>query len=320
MSRESNEMTKWLEGKCAVITGGGRGIGREICLGMARQGAKVLVNDIGGGADTVSLDRGPADRVVEEIRELGEASMASYDTVTDFKAAKKIIETCVRNFGRIDILVNCAGGAGIAGTGKPKKLVPFWESSEEAWDGSIALNLKGTFNTCRHALRHMVKQNWGRIINFTSPAWLGMMPDGYTAGKGGVVSLTLGMAQQMDFDGYKITCNAISPIAATRINPGRKAAEFYKKLYKAGLITRGICDDSSDPPHPEHIPPIILYLCTEYAANINGHVFGASGGRIALYSNPTEIKGIYKEGVWTVDELIKRVPSSLTQGLVKTRG
>jgi NAD(P)-dependent dehydrogenase (short-subunit alcohol dehydrogenase family) len=320
MSKESNEMTKWLEGKCAVITGGGRGIGREICLGMARQGAKVLVNDIGGGADTVSLDRGPADRVVEEIRELGEASMASYDTVTDFKAAKKIIETCVRSFGRIDILVNCAGGAGIAGTGKPKKLVPFWESSEEAWDGSIALNLKGTFNTCRHALRHMVKQNWGRIINFTSPAWLGMMPDGYTAGKGGVVSLTLGMAQQMDFDGYKITCNAISPIAATRINPGRKAAEFYKKLYKAGLITRGICDDSSDPPHPEHIPPIILYLCTEYAANINGHVFGASGGRIALYSNPTEIKGIYKEGVWTVDELIKRVPSSLTQGLVKTRG
>ena len=128
------------------------------------------------------------------------------------------------------------------------------------------------------------------------------------------------MAQQMDFEGYHITCNAISPIAATRINPGRKVAEYWERLYEAGLITREICEDSSDPPHPEHIPPIILYLCTEHAANINGHVFGASGGRIALYSNPTEIKGLYKEGVWTVDELIKRVPSTLAQGLVKARG
>ncbi|HTY62545.1 MAG TPA: SDR family NAD(P)-dependent oxidoreductase [Acidobacteriota bacterium] len=313
-------MTKWLEGKCAVVTGGARGIGREICLGMARQGAKVVVNDIGGGADTITLDRGPADQVVEELRVLGGTAVASYDTVTDFNAAQRIIETCVGSFGKIDILVNCAGGAGVAGTGKPEKLVPFWESSEEAWDGSIALNLKGTFNTCRHALSYMVKQNWGRIINFTSPAWLGMMPDGYTAGKGGVVSLTLGMAQQMDFEGYHITCNAISPIAATRINPGRKVAEYWERLYEAGLITREICEDSSDPPHPEHIPPIILYLCTEHAANINGHVFGASGGRIALYSNPTEIKGLYKEGVWTVDELIKRVPSTLAQGLVKARG
>ena len=313
-------MTKWLEGKCAVVTGGARGIGREICLGMARQGANVVVNDIGGGADTISLDREPADRVVEEIGEIGGKAVASYDTVTDFNAAQKIIETCVQSFGRIDILVNSAGGSGVAGTGKPEKLVPFWESTEEDWDGSLGLNLKGTFNTCRHAMGYMVKQNWGRIINFTSPAWLGMMPDGYTAGKGGVVSLTLGIAQQMDFDGYKITCNAISPIAATRINPGRKAAEYFRKLYQAGLITRGICDDSSDPPHPEHIPPIILYLCTEHAAGINGHVFGASGGRIALYSNPTEIKSIYKEGVWTVDELIKMVPSSLAQGLVKARG
>jgi NAD(P)-dependent dehydrogenase (short-subunit alcohol dehydrogenase family) len=313
-------MNRLLEGKCAVVTGGARGIGREICLGMVRQGAKVVVNDIGGGADTITLDRGPADQVVEELRELGGTAVASYDTVTDFNAAQRIIETCVRSFGKIDILVNCAGGAGVAGTGKPEKLVPFWESSEEAWDGAIALNLKGTFNTCRHALSYMVKQNWGRIINFTSPAWLGMMPDGYTAGKGGVVSLTLGMAQQMDFEGYKITCNAISPIAATRINPGRKVAEYWQNLYQAGLITREICEDSSDPPHPEHIPPIILYLSTEHAANINGHVFGVSGGRIALYSNPTEIKGLYKEGVWTVDELIKRVPSTLAQGLIKARG
>ena len=92
----------------------------------------------------------------------------------------------------------------------------------------------------------------------------------------------------MDFEGYKVTCNAVSPIAATRINPGRKVAEYWKRLYEAGLITRKTCEDSSDPPHPEHIPPIILYLCTEHAANINGHVFGASGGRIALI--PIQLK------------------------------
>jgi hypothetical protein len=84
-------------------------------------------------------------------------------------------------------------------------------------------------------------------------------------------------------------------------------------------VIKEICEDSSDPPHPEHIPLIILYLCTEHAANINGHVFGASGGRIALYSNPTETKGLYKEGVWAVDELIKRDPPSLAQALVKAR-
>ncbi|MBP1623343.1 MAG: 3-hydroxyacyl-CoA dehydrogenase, partial [Acidobacteria bacterium] len=108
-------MTKWLAGKCAVVTGGGRGIGREICVGMVRQGAKVVVNDIGGGVDTITLDRGPADQVVEELRELGGTAVSSYDTVTDFNAAQRIIETCVHSFGRIDILVNCAGGAGIAG-------------------------------------------------------------------------------------------------------------------------------------------------------------------------------------------------------------
>jgi NAD(P)-dependent dehydrogenase (short-subunit alcohol dehydrogenase family) len=314
-------MTKRLEGKSTVVTGGGRGIGREICLAMARQGAKIVVNDIGGGEDTLSLDRGPANQVVEEIKKLGGTAIASYDSVTDFKAAQNIVETCIRSFGKIDILVNCAGGSGVAGSRPPsEKTVQFWESSEEAWDGGIALNLKGTFNTCRHALGFMVKQNWGRIINFSSPAWLGIMPDSYTAAKGGVVSLTLGLAQQLELEGYNITCNAIAPIASTRLNPGRKASDFWCRLYQAGLITQQIRDDSTDPPPPEHIPPIILYLSTEQARYINGHVFGASRGRVALYSNPTEIKGLYKEGKWTLEDLIDRIPSSLAQGLVKARG
>jgi NAD(P)-dependent dehydrogenase (short-subunit alcohol dehydrogenase family) len=94
-------MTKCLEGKCAVVTGSARGIGREICLGMVRQGAKVVVNDIGGGADTITPDRGPAEQVAEELRELGGTAVASHDTVTDFNAARRIIETCVDSFGGI---------------------------------------------------------------------------------------------------------------------------------------------------------------------------------------------------------------------------
>jgi 3-oxoacyl-[acyl-carrier protein] reductase len=310
-----------LEGKCAVITGGGRGIGREVCLAMARQGAKVVVNDIGGGADTLSLDRGPADEVVEEIKKLGGLAVPSYDSVTNFRDAQNIIEKCVSNFGKIDILVNCAGGSGVAVGNAPSETpIPFWELSEEAWDGGIALNLKGTFNTCRHALGYMSKQNWGRIINITSPAWLGIFADGYTAAKGGVVSLTVGLAQQLELDKYKITCNAVAPIAATRINPGRKVADFWKRLYQSGLITRELCDISIDPSPPEHIPPIILYLCTEQAASINGHVFGASGGRVALYSNPSEKKGLYKKGVWTLEELMDLIPTSLTQDLIRARG
>jgi NAD(P)-dependent dehydrogenase (short-subunit alcohol dehydrogenase family) len=313
-------MTMYLQGKSAIVTGGGRGIGREICLAMARQGVKVVVNDIGGGANNVSTDRGQADSVVAEIKSMGGSAIASYDSVTSFKAAQNIVETCVSSFGRVDILVNNAGGSGVASDSPNAKMVPFWESSEENFDGGIALNLKGVFNTCRHAMGYMVKQNWGRIINFSSPAWLGLMPDGYTAGKGGVVSLTRGLAQQCAMDKLKITCNSIVPIAATRINPGRKAAAFWQKLYQDGLITRQIRDDSSDPPTPDHIPPIILYLSTDQAADINGHVFGASGGRIALYSNPTEIKGLYKNGVWSLDELMERMPNTLAQGLVNTRG
>ena len=313
-------MAKLLGGKCAVVTGGGGGIGREVCLAMARQGVNVVVNDIGGGEDTVTLDQGPADKVVEEIKKAGGVAVANYDSVTDFEAAQRIVDTCVRSFGKIDILINCAGGSGVARSGVPGRGVPFWESPEQEWDGGIALNLKGTFNTCRHALGHMTKQDWGRIINFTSPSWLGIFAGAYTAGKGGVVSLTLGLAQELESGGYKITCNAIAPIAATRMNPGRRAADMWQQLYRAGLVSRQVCDESIDPPPPEHIPPIILYLSTEQAANINGHVFGASRGRVALYSNPTEIKGLYKEGVWTLEELIDRVPSSLAQGLVNSRG
>lgn len=305
-------MSNLLAGKCAVITGGGRGMGREIALAMASQGVKVVVNDLGGAVDGTGADRVPADEVVAEIKKAGGVAVANYDSVADFTAAENIINTCVRSFGRIDILVNCAGIGG-------KRPASFWDTNKEDWDMVIAVNLNGTFNTCRHALGHMVKQRSGRIINFSSPAWLGNGASAYTASKGAVVSLTMGIAQIMAVEGYGITCNALVPIAETRMSPRRGRAN-WERLYQAGLITRQIFEESSDPPGPEHVPAVVLYLATDEAAKINGQIIGASRGRVALYSWSTEIKGLYKDGVWTLEELVERIPMTLAQDLQKARG
>ncbi len=237
-------MAGLLEGKCAVVTGAGRGMGREIALAMGKQGVKVVVNDLGGAPDGSGADRSPADQVVAEIRKGGGVAVANYDSVADFDAAANIVNSCVGNFGRIDILVNCAG---IVGKGAPN----FWETKKENWDTVISVNLNGTFNMSRHALAFMVKQNAGRIINFSSPAWLGAGATAYTASKGAITSLTIGLAQTLMIGGYNITCNAMVPIAATRIGP-RKGPNS-DRTYKEGLINRQLYEESMDPPGPEHV-------------------------------------------------------------------
>lgn len=301
-----------LDGKRAVITGAGRGQGKEIALAMAAQGVKVVVNDLGGAVDGTGTDHAPADEVVAEIEKAGGTAVANYDSVADFTAAENIIDTCVRSFGSIDILVNCAGIGG-------RRAGHFWETSKEDWDTVIAVNLNGTFNTCRHALGLMTQQKSGRIINFSSPSWLGNGAGAYTASKGAVVSLTMGIAQTMAVEGYGVTCNAIVPIADTRMTP-KRGREMWERLFRAGLINRQIYEESCDPPGSEHIPGIVLYLATDQAANVNGQVIGASRGRVALYSWPTEIKGIYKDGVWTLEELSKVVPTTLLQEMKTARG
>jgi NAD(P)-dependent dehydrogenase (short-subunit alcohol dehydrogenase family) len=304
-------MANLLAGKCAVITGSGRGMGREIALAMSKQGVKVVVNDLGGAPDGTGADRAPADEVVAGIEKAGGIAVANYDSVADFNTAANIINTCVSSFGRIDILVNCAG---IVGKGAPS----FWETKKEDWDTVIAVNLNGTFNTCRHALGFMVKQKTGRIINFSSPAWLGAGATAYTASKGAIVSLTIGLAQVLMLGGYDITCNAIVPIAATRIGPRKGPGS--DRAYQAGLINRQLHEESLDPPGPEHVVGPVLYLSTDQAANFNGQIIGSTRGRVAVYTWPTEAKGIYKDGTWTLDELVKIIPKTLAMDLRKSRG
>jgi NAD(P)-dependent dehydrogenase (short-subunit alcohol dehydrogenase family) len=298
-------MTGLLEGKCAVIAGAGRGIGREVALVFARHGAKVVVNDTGTELDGTGTDHAPAEQVVAEIRKSGGTAVPSFASVADFAAAGSIIDACVKEFGRIDVLVNCAT---IARGGQ------LWETSEADSDAVLAVTLKGTLNTCTHVLQAMMRQKTGRIVNFASPSWLGVTgADAYTAAKGGVVSLTRGIASRMKLEGYKITCNAIAPIARTRLN--RDATPMWDSLREAGIIDQQLYEDSVNPPSPEEIPPIVLYLATDRAENVSGRVFGASRGRIALYSEPKEEGVIYKEGVWTLEELTKLFPRTLGREL-----
>jgi NAD(P)-dependent dehydrogenase (short-subunit alcohol dehydrogenase family) len=299
-------MSGSLEGKCAVVAGGGRGIGREVALALARHGAKVVVNDTGAELNGTGRNPAPAEEVAAEIRESGGTAVASLASVADFAAAGTIVDACIRQFSRIDVLVNCAT---IARGGQ------LWETSEADSDAVLAVTLKGTLNTCHHALLAMMKQRTGRIINFASPSWLGVTgADAYTAAKGGVVSLTRGIASRMKLEGYRITCNAIAPIALTRLTRMGDRT-MWDRSYQAGIIDRQIYEDSVTPPSPEEIPPIVLYLATDQAENVNGRVFGASRGRVALYSEPKAEVGIYKQGVWTLEELIKLFPRTLGRGL-----
>jgi NAD(P)-dependent dehydrogenase (short-subunit alcohol dehydrogenase family) len=307
-------VAKLLEGKCAVITGSGRGMGRETALLFAKHGAKVVVNDLGGAIQGGGSDHTPADEVVAEIKKIGGMAVANYDSVADFNAAKNMIDSCVNNFGKIDILVNCAGIG-------DKREVEFWDTTEETWDLVIGVNLNGTFNTIRHALGYMVKQKWGRIINFSSPSWMGCGgASAYTAAKAGVAGLTMGLATTLSVKGFtNITCNSIVPIADTRRSP-KKNTEMWEALYKAGQITQQILEESCNPPGPEHTAPMITYLATEEAKNITGQMIGTSRGRVALYNWPTETKGLYKEGLWTPEELAKLVPRTFGQDLKTAKG
>jgi len=161
-----------LKGKNAVVTGAAGGIGREVCIALAREGANIVANDIGASRDGSGAEMGPVDKVVAEVKELGCDAIANYDSVVDFNAAEQLIKACVDKFGKIDILVNCHGNL-------RDRMI--WNMSEDEWDSVIAVHLKGTFNTCRHACVLMREQKAGRIINVTSDAWRGTMATSTTA-------------------------------------------------------------------------------------------------------------------------------------------
>jgi len=298
-----------LKGRAAVVTGAGQGIGREVALALVNEGASVVVVDPGVARDGSGVDFAPADRVVAEIREKGGTAVANYNSVTDFKAAEEIIKTCVDNFRKLDIVVNCAGVL------RERML---WNMTEEDWGIVIAVHLNGTFNICRHASAKMREQKSGRIINFTSDAWRGTVgQSNYGAAKGGIVSLTRAIARELGR--YGVTVNCVAPIAATRMTMTEEVRAGMKKRLDNGLITKEYYNSFINMPGPEFVSPMVIYLASDAAANINGQVFHMERGRAAIYSEPVEVRAIYKTvegGMFRVEELEESVPKTLLTGYI----
>jgi NAD(P)-dependent dehydrogenase (short-subunit alcohol dehydrogenase family) len=278
-------MGDMLKDKIAVITGAGNGLGRAHALGMAAQGAKVVVNDIGTSFNGEGASNNPADLVVSMIKKNGGEAVANYDSVATEEGAKKIIKTAIDKFGRIDILVN---NAGIIRGGFIHKI------ATPDWDQMIKVHLYGTFYCTHEAVPYMIEQKYGRIINTSSHNGLGMKGGvAYSAAKEGITGFTRAVAR--DMAEFGVTCNVIRPIAAWRGAP-LKIKEFEE--------TR-----------PEDVAVLVVYLASEAADNINGCVFEVYNGHVGMFEEPPPVKGvIYKDGSFTPEDLAKIMPQTLTKG------
>ena len=294
-------MVDRLKGKVAVVTGSGQGMGRAIAIAMAKEGAMIVTNNRQPGASG-----GDAGTTAREIIDMGCQAAPFFGDISDFEVARELIRTAVDKFGRLDILVNSAGGA------DAHNMV--WDMTETEWDSTIRIHLKGTFNCIRHASGLMKEQHWGRIINTTSTAWLGSTTwCNYDAAMAGVVGLTRAVAR--DIGRYGVTCNAHAPVAATRRLLDEENKARFRGGYEAGQMSEELYEQLTNPPAPETIAPMIVYLCTDEAADINGQVFDVAGRSIAIYSEPVKEKTISKaEGLWTLEELIELVPGVLLEG------
>jgi NAD(P)-dependent dehydrogenase (short-subunit alcohol dehydrogenase family) len=281
-------MPDMLKNRVAVITGAGNGLGRAYAVGMAVQGAKVVVNDLGTSPSGEGVSTSAADQVVEAIKKSGGVACANYDSVSTEDGAKKIIKTAIDNYGRIDILVNNAGI--IKGTF-------IYDLSMKDWDDMIKTHLYGTFYCTREAVPVMKEQNYGRIINISSHNGFGLKGgSAYSAAKEGITGFSKSVAR--DMAQFGVTCNVIRPIAAWRGAPVKiQAFEDCRK---------------------EDVAVLVVYLASEAADHINGCVFEAYNGHIGIFEEPPPVKQVlWKDGQFTAEELAKIIPQTLTRG--KTR-
>lgn len=270
-----------LEGKVAIITGAGGGIGREHALYFAQQGAKVVVNDLGGDRHGAGRGSNMADQVVAEIVAAGGTAVANYDSVASREGADSMVWTALNKFGRLDIVVNNAGIL------RDKTLL---NMSDGDWQLVLDVHLSGTYFTTQAAGRHFkVAGHGGRIVNTTSlSGLLGNFGQGnYGAAKAGVYGLT--RTASIEFARMGVTVNAIAPVALTRMTEDIKMLEGVSK------------DDMG----PQHIAPVAAFLASDLAADITGQVVGVEGSRVFLY-RMEKSEGVAREakdGVWTPEAL-----------------
>ncbi|MFN0096233.1 MAG: SDR family NAD(P)-dependent oxidoreductase [Dehalococcoidia bacterium] len=303
-----------LEGKVAIVTGAGRGIGRGEALLLAQEGCRVIVNDFGGSTAGDGGDQSPADEVVSEIKKMGGDGAANYGNVASFTDGEACVKQALDTFGRLDILVNNAGIL-------RDRMI--FNMTEAEWDAVIAVHLKGHFTITRFASMVFRQQRSGRIVNTSSESGLGNMGQAnYSAAKEGIVGLTRTLA--LDLGRYGATANAIRPRAATRLTISPEMEEARKRREAARAAGTTASEDSSAEQAisgitamaPELIAPLVVYLCTDAAANVNGRDFLVGGAEISLMSLPVRERTIYREGGFTLDSLARIFPTTLGQGVV----
>ncbi len=279
-----------LDGRVAIITGAGRGIGREHALLFASEGAKVVVNDLGGAIDGSGDDRTPAQQVVDEIKAMGGEAIANADNVADWEGGKRLIDSAIEAFGGLHILVNNAGIL------RDRVLV---NMTEEEWDSVITVHLKGHFVPTRHAAAYWREQSKegkegkASVINTSSTSGLLGNPGqtNYGAAKAGIAAFTVIAAQELSRYGVRV--NAIAPAARTRMTESTPGLSEVVKPPESGAF---------DVWDPANISPLVAYLATENCP-ANGKVFFVQGGVVRLFQPWTMTETIDKKDRWTVAEL-----------------
>ena len=304
-------MANRLDGQVAIVTGAGRGIGREVAILLAREGASVVVNDLGGAVDGSGDSATPADQVVNEIKAAGGNAVASYDSVADHEAAGRIVQTAIDNFGRVDILEHPAGIL-------RDRMI--FNMTEEEWDAVLHVHLYGAFNMVHNVVPHMIKQNYGRIILFSSGSGLGSSGQAnYSAAKEGMVGMARSLAKELA--PYNITINAVYPGGATRMT--ETVPQSSRDLRAAAtapaaptMVAQGApIEGPPEARDPANNAPKAVYLATPTGGAITGQVVGTSGWQMTMYSARHVTKSIHKNGRWTLDELDDLIPISLAAGL-----
>ena len=291
-----------LDGRVAIVTGAGRGIGRSVAMLLAGEGASVVVNDLGSQVDGSGRDAGPATEVAWEISEAGGQAVASGADVSDHAAAEGLIGTAIEQYGRLDVLVNVAGIL-------RDRMV--FNMTEKEWDDVIRVHLKGSFNTTKFAaaywrsVRDPAAQN--RIINFTSVSGLHGAPGqpNYAAAKMGIVGLTYSCANALK--PYGVTANAISPGAATRMTDSIPD-------------TRRRSRPGADEWSPDNVAPVVAYLASERSGWITGRIVHSSGYEVSLYGNPEPVVRLIGTEPWEADQLAEQIERSFGPQLGRQAG
>jgi NAD(P)-dependent dehydrogenase (short-subunit alcohol dehydrogenase family) len=266
---------------------------------MAKEGAKVVINDVGADLSGRGLDPGVADAVVQEIKDAGGEAAANYDSVATFEGGKNMIQTALNTFGKLDIVVH------VAGILRDRMI---FNMSEEEWDDVIRVHLKGTFNVCQPATVLFRQQKSGRIICFSSVSAAGNTGQAnYSAAKAGILGFVRTVAKEMAR--YDVTVNAIWPGADTRMTAS--VPERARELRSAAGIT--VQARRADR-HPRHVAAIVTYLASDDASDITGQCIAVSGDRLQIISHPEPVRTGFMEGGWTVEKLQELFKSTLGEG------